>query len=158
VLADQAQTPARRLFDGGRAQHGTACALAERLSREQIADPGQCSQGLGAAVELASELDHSRARTGGAAHAAQGDADLASGPPGSEPDADFSWAHGPSRVIGGRSAPLETRLEGAHHLRVDAALDLDHLGYSELEAVLADIEMALANHVPELHSMLQEKA
>lgn len=39
-----------------------------------------------------------------------------------------------------------------------AALDLDHLGFSELEAVLADIDMALANHVPQLHAMLQEKA
>ncbi len=36
-----------------------------------------------------------------------------------------------------------------------AALDLDHLGFSELEAVLADIDMALGNHVPELHAMLQ---
>ena len=39
-----------------------------------------------------------------------------------------------------------------------AALDLDHLGVSELEAVLSDIDMALAKHVPELHAMLQEKA
>ena len=36
-----------------------------------------------------------------------------------------------------------------------AALDLDHLGFTELEAVLADIDMALGNHVPELHAMLQ---
>jgi len=49
---------------------------------------------------------------------------------------------------------------GLEHGRVvlAAALDLDHLGVSELEAVLADIEMASAKHVPELHSMLQEKA
>jgi hypothetical protein len=49
---------------------------------------------------------------------------------------------------------------GLEHRRVilAAALDLDHLGYSELEAVLADIDMALANHVPQLHAMLQEKA
>ena len=39
-----------------------------------------------------------------------------------------------------------------------AALDLDNLGFTELEAVLADIDMALANHVPELHGLLQEKA
>jgi hypothetical protein len=39
-----------------------------------------------------------------------------------------------------------------------AALDIDHLGFTELEAVLADIDMALANHVPELHALLQEKA
>ncbi len=39
-----------------------------------------------------------------------------------------------------------------------AALDLDHLGFSELEAVLADIDMGLHNHVPLLHAMLQEKA
>jgi len=39
-----------------------------------------------------------------------------------------------------------------------AALDIDHLGFSELEAVLADMDMALANHVPELHALLQEKA
>ena len=39
-----------------------------------------------------------------------------------------------------------------------AALDLDNLGFTELEAVLADIDMALANHVPELHALTQEKA
>jgi len=39
-----------------------------------------------------------------------------------------------------------------------AALDLDNLGFSELEAVLADMDMALANHVPELHALLQGKA
>ena len=39
-----------------------------------------------------------------------------------------------------------------------AALDIDHLGFTELEAVLADMDMALANHVPELHALLQEKA
>lgn len=39
-----------------------------------------------------------------------------------------------------------------------AALDIDHLGFTELEAVLADVDMALANHVPELHALLQEKA
>ena len=39
-----------------------------------------------------------------------------------------------------------------------AALDIDNLGFTELEAVLADMDMALANHVPELHALLQEKA
>lgn len=39
-----------------------------------------------------------------------------------------------------------------------AALDLDNLGFTELEAVLADMDMALANHIPELHALLQEKA
>lgn len=39
-----------------------------------------------------------------------------------------------------------------------AALDLDNLGFTELEAVLADIDMALAKHVPELFALLQEKA
>ena len=39
-----------------------------------------------------------------------------------------------------------------------AALDLDNLGFTELEAVLADMDMALANHVPELHALTQEKA
>ncbi len=39
-----------------------------------------------------------------------------------------------------------------------AALDLDHLGFTELEAVLADMDMAIANHIPELHALLQEKA
>lgn len=39
-----------------------------------------------------------------------------------------------------------------------AALDLDNLGFTELEAVLADIDMALANHVPELHALLTASA
>lgn len=39
-----------------------------------------------------------------------------------------------------------------------AALDLDHLGFTELEAVLADMDMAISNHIPELHALLQEKA
>jgi hypothetical protein len=38
-----------------------------------------------------------------------------------------------------------------------AALDLDHLGLSELEAVLADMEMALAKHVPVLRRMVGKK-
>jgi hypothetical protein len=38
-----------------------------------------------------------------------------------------------------------------------AALDLDHLGLSELEAVLADMEMALAKHVPVLRRMVEKK-
>jgi hypothetical protein len=38
-----------------------------------------------------------------------------------------------------------------------SALDLDNLGLSELEAVLADMEMALANHVPVLRGMVRKK-
>lgn len=39
-----------------------------------------------------------------------------------------------------------------------AALELDNLGFTELEAVLADMDMAISNHIPELHALLQEKA
>ena len=38
-----------------------------------------------------------------------------------------------------------------------AALDIDNLGLTELEAVLADMDMALANHVPVLRGMIEEK-
>ena len=38
-----------------------------------------------------------------------------------------------------------------------SALDLANLGLSELEAVLADMEMALANHVPVLRGMVEKK-
>ena len=38
-----------------------------------------------------------------------------------------------------------------------AALDIDNLGLTELEAVLADMEMALANHVPVLRGMVEKK-
>jgi hypothetical protein len=39
-----------------------------------------------------------------------------------------------------------------------AALDLASLGFGELEAVLGDIDMALAEHVPELRRMVDQKA
>jgi hypothetical protein len=36
-----------------------------------------------------------------------------------------------------------------------AALELEHLDLNELEAVLADIDVALGEHVPVLRSMVQ---
>lgn len=39
-----------------------------------------------------------------------------------------------------------------------AALELDNLDLNELEAVLADIDVALSEHVPVLRSMVEPKA
>jgi len=39
-----------------------------------------------------------------------------------------------------------------------AALELDSLDLNELEAVLADVGMALSDHVPALRDMVQKKA
>lgn len=39
-----------------------------------------------------------------------------------------------------------------------AALELDNLDLNELEAVLADIDVALSEHVPELRNMVEPKA
>ena len=48
-------------------------------------------------------------------------------------------------------------LEGAS-IVLSAALEMDNLDLNELEAVLADVGMALANHVPSLREMVQKKA
>jgi hypothetical protein len=39
-----------------------------------------------------------------------------------------------------------------------AALELDNLDLNELEAVLADVDMAISEHVPALHDLVQKKA
>jgi hypothetical protein len=39
-----------------------------------------------------------------------------------------------------------------------AALELDNLDLNELEAVLADIDVALSEHVPELRNLVEPKA
>lgn len=39
-----------------------------------------------------------------------------------------------------------------------SALELDNLDLNELEAVLADVDMAIAEHVPLLHELVQKKA
>ncbi len=39
-----------------------------------------------------------------------------------------------------------------------AALEIDNLDLNELEAVLADLDVALAEHVPELHGLVGKKA
>jgi hypothetical protein len=41
---------------------------------------------------------------------------------------------------------------------LSAAVELANLDLNELEAVLADVDMALANHVPELHKLVQLQA
>ncbi|HEY6556208.1 MAG TPA: hypothetical protein VI072_03005 [Polyangiaceae bacterium] len=38
-----------------------------------------------------------------------------------------------------------------------AALELDNLDLNELEAVLADVDMAVSDHVPGLHELVQKK-
>ena len=48
-------------------------------------------------------------------------------------------------------------LEGMN-IVLSAALELDNLDLNELEAVLADMGMALAEHVPALHQMVQKDA
>jgi hypothetical protein len=48
-------------------------------------------------------------------------------------------------------------LEG-REIVLSAALDLDSLGVNELEAVLAEVAMALSNHVRELHQLVQSGA
>ena len=40
---------------------------------------------------------------------------------------------------------------------LDAALELDNLDLNELEAVLADVDMAISKHVPTLHDLVQKK-
>jgi hypothetical protein len=39
-----------------------------------------------------------------------------------------------------------------------SALELDNLDLNELEAVLADLDMAISEHVPALHQLVQQKA
>jgi hypothetical protein len=39
-----------------------------------------------------------------------------------------------------------------------SALEIDNLDLNELEAVLADLDMAIAEHVPALHELAQQKA
>ena len=39
-----------------------------------------------------------------------------------------------------------------------SALELDNLDLNELEAVLADVDMAISEHVPALHELVQKKA
>jgi hypothetical protein len=48
-------------------------------------------------------------------------------------------------------------LEGGE-IVLGAALELDNLDLNEIEAVLADMDVALAEHVPALHDMVQNKA
>jgi hypothetical protein len=48
-------------------------------------------------------------------------------------------------------------LEG-NAIVLSAALEMDNLDLNELEAVLADVGMALAEHVPALHQMVQKDA
>jgi hypothetical protein len=38
-----------------------------------------------------------------------------------------------------------------------SALELDNLDLNELEAVLADVDMAVSDHVPGLHELVQKK-
>ncbi|HMJ14834.1 MAG TPA: hypothetical protein VK524_25655 [Polyangiaceae bacterium] len=38
-----------------------------------------------------------------------------------------------------------------------SALELDNLDLNELEAVLADVDMAISEHVPALHDLVQKK-
>jgi hypothetical protein len=38
-----------------------------------------------------------------------------------------------------------------------SALELDNLDLNELEAVLSDVDMALSEHVPALHGLVQKK-
>ncbi len=46
-------------------------------------------------------------------------------------------------------------LEGSSMV-LSAALELDNLDPNELEAVLADVDMALAKHIPELRKLSQD--
>jgi hypothetical protein len=39
------------------------------------------------------------------------------------------------------------------HIVLDAAMDLDSLDFREVEAVLADVDLAVAKHVPDLRRM-----
>jgi len=39
------------------------------------------------------------------------------------------------------------------HIALDAAMDLDSLDFREVDAVLADLDLAMAKHVPELRAM-----
>ena len=41
---------------------------------------------------------------------------------------------------------------------LSSALELENLDTNELEAVLADVDMALAEHVPSLHELVQNPA
>jgi Tir chaperone family protein CesT len=47
-------------------------------------------------------------------------------------------------------------LEGKQ-IVLGAALELDNLDLNEIEAVLADVDIALAEHVPALREMVQDK-
>lgn len=47
-------------------------------------------------------------------------------------------------------------LEG-ERVVLGAALELEHVDPSEIQAVLSDVDLALAEHVPELHDILQGK-
>jgi hypothetical protein len=42
------------------------------------------------------------------------------------------------------------------HIVLSSALELDNLDLNEIEAVLSDIDVALAEHVPELRHMVDE--
>jgi hypothetical protein len=46
----------------------------------------------------------------------------------------------------------------AEHVVLSAALELDHLDDNELEAALADVALALGNHIPLLRQMVPAKA
>jgi hypothetical protein len=48
-------------------------------------------------------------------------------------------------------------LEGGE-IVLSAALELDNLDLNEIEAVLADMDIALAEHVPSLREMVQDRA
>lgn len=46
----------------------------------------------------------------------------------------------------------------AEGIVLGSALELDNLDLNELEAVLADLDMAVAEHVPALHEIVKRKA
>jgi hypothetical protein len=46
----------------------------------------------------------------------------------------------------------------AEFIVLGAALELDNLDMNELEAVLADLDLAISEHVAALHQLVQQKA